>query len=140
MARAIELMGIGVNAEEAQRDGDLGPQYYTSATATITSVQSTTSIIGGPNGATIIEFNTSAAAAVTFNAQTEMDRTYTLYCVGTVVTIYTPTSTSGSWQTGSATTSFTIASGKTAYVTRLGPVPFPTGSVVSDRWIYTLSA
>jgi hypothetical protein len=141
MARAIDLMGIGVNAEEANRDGDIGPQYYTSATATITSVQSTTSIIGGPNGATIIEFNASSAAAVTFHPNTEIDRTYTLYnSGGTTMTIYTPVSTSGSWQTGSATTSMTIGSGKTAFITRLGGVPFPTGSVIADRWIYTLSA
>ena len=140
MARAIELMGLGVPPEQANRDGDIGPQYYTSATATITSVQSTTAIIGGPNGATIIEFNVSAAAGLTFNAQTEIDRTYTLYNVGgTTVTIYTPTSTTGSWQTGSATQSFTIGTGKTAFVTRLGGVPFPGGSVISDRWIYLLS-
>lgn len=136
MARAIELMGIGVNAEEANRNGDIGPQYYSTSTG---SLQSTATIIGGPNGGTILELNASANAAFTFNANTEIDRTYTLYAPGTTMTVFTPTT--GTWQTGSTSTSssFTIASGKSAYAFRVGPIPFPTGSIAADRWIFTLS-
>lgn len=136
MARAIELMGIGVPTEQALRDGDLGPQYIASATGT-GSAQSTATLIGGPNGATILELAASAGAAFTFMNNTEVDRQYTLYAPGTTMTIYTPLSTS-LWQTSA--TSFTIASGKTAIAFRVGPIPFPTGSVATDRWLYTLSA
>jgi len=134
MARAIELMGVGMAAEEAIREGDLGPYYASVSTG---SAQSTATIIGGPNGATILELAASANAAFTFSNTTEVDRQYTLYAPGTTMTIYTPVSTSF-WQTSA--TSFTIGSGKVAFAFRVGPIPFPTGSVATDRWLYTISA
>jgi hypothetical protein len=134
MARAIELMGIGMAAEEAIREGDLGPAYVSTS---ISGTQSTATVIGGPNGATILELAASAGAAFTFHPQTEIDRTYTIYAPGTTMTIFTPSAVS-LFQTSA--TSFTIGSGKTAFVFRVGPIPFPTGSVATDRWLYQLSA
>ncbi len=137
MSRTVDLINIGMQEEIANRVGMNGPQYISSSTG---SAQSTATLIGGPNGANVISINASANAALTFSPTTEILDQYTLYCTGTVITIFTPVSTSGSWHTGSATTSFTIASGKSAIIMRAGPEPFPTGSIVSDRWIYTLSA
>lgn len=135
MARTVDLMGVGMPAEEANRAGSNGPQYVTTSTG---SLQSTATIIGGPNGANIISFNASANAAFTFSSTTEIGDQFILTNVGTTVTIFT--ATGGTWMVGSATASVGIASGKSLLVTRFGPEAFPAGSVVSDLWIYTLSA
>ena len=136
-ARVIDLLENGMPVELANQVGAVGPQYLTTSAS---SVQSTATIIGGPNGANILELNCSTSAAVTFSATTPIGEEYFLYNTGTAITIFLPTSTSPSFQTGSATTSLSLVSGKSAIIFRAGPVPYPTGSVVADRWIYTLTA
>lgn len=139
MALTKDLIGIGMPEEEANRVGVNGPQYITTSTG---SAASTATIIGGPNGANLITVNASANAALTFSPSTELADVFTIANVGTTLVIFTPYSTSSAWQTGStsATNSLSMASGKSAMIWRVGPEPAPAGSVLSDRWIYVLTA
>lgn len=129
MPLAKDLIGSGMPPEQAIREGDT--IFYVSV--------STAQTIGGPTGATIIDLGPSCGV-VTFDQKTELDRTYTIYNTGVAVTVVVPTSAgtgiTSQFQNGSS--SFSLTSTKTAYVTRLGVV----GTAVSttDRWIYALSA
>lgn len=139
MALAQDLMGIGESAEEAIRVGDIGPQYLTGLGG---SAISTATQIGGPVGATLLELNvtTASVGSVVFKATTELDRFYTiLNSSSNAGNVFPPTSTA-SFNGLTQGASFSIPANKVAYVSRLGPIPFPTGSTASDRWIYSVSA
>lgn len=131
MPLAIDLMGVGMAAEEALREGDVGPQLVTTFSG---QAASTASTIGGPNGATILELQGSASAALTFMSNTERDRWYTIYNTGSnAVNIFCPIGSSFQTATGSVQA---VSVGGVNFVFRLGPVPNPTGSISSDRWIF----
>lgn len=135
MPLAQDLMGVGMTAEEALREGDVGPQFLSSVTSSFTGgAASTASTIGGPNGATILELQGSSGAALVFLNTTEKDRWYTLYNTGSnAISIFCPIGSSFQTATGSVNT---VTVGGVNYIFRLGPVPNPTGSVTADRWIF----
>jgi hypothetical protein len=135
--RTVDLIDIGLPMEIANRLGDNGPQYISTSSGGGTS---TATVIGGQNGANQLVLNASASAAFVFGAATELGDEYRLANIGTTCTIFTPST--GFWQTGSTSSqaSFSLTSGKTAWCFRVGPVPFPTGSVSADQWVYILSA
>lgn len=133
MAKAQDLMGVGMAPEEALREGDILGFM----------VPSTATTLGGPNGPTVVEVGsgvTSTQSILTFLSTTEIDRVYTIYNTGSAATIVVPVSVGSSntslFQTSAS--SFSLTSAKTAYVTRLGVIG--TVNTTTDRWIYTLSA
>lgn len=131
MPLAQDLMGVGMTAEEAIREGDVGPQFINTFTG---GAASTASTIGGPNGATILELQGSASAALVFLSTTEKDRWYTIYNTGSnAVNIFCPIGSSFQTATGSVQA---VSVGGVNYIFRLGPIPNPTGSVSTDRWIF----
>ena len=141
MPYARDLMGEGSPAEQALLNGDIGPVYVSSSLSSLTGgiqftggTQSAAATIGGPNGATILECNGSSGAALTFLSTTPQDRVYTVSNVsGNTLTIFTPVN--GTFQIGSATASVAVTAAGVNFITRLGPIPFPGGSIISDRWI-----
>lgn len=139
MALSKDLMGIGVAAEEAIRVGDTGPKYLTGLGGS--AISSATSI-GGPNAETILELNVSTASvgSVVFATTTELDRWYTLINSSSNAGNVFPPTTTASFNGLSNGASFSIPANKVAYVARMGAVPPVSGSISSDRWIYTLSA
>jgi hypothetical protein len=143
MTLTKDLMGIGVAAEEAIRVGDVGPQYLATLGG---SAVSTATQIGGPNGATILELNPGSVAgsvnSVVFLATTELDRTYTLINSNSTnsANVFPATASAASFNGLGAGASFAIPANKVAYVARMGAVPPVSGSIASDRWIYTLSS
>lgn len=135
--RTVDLIDIGVPMEIANRLGDNGPFY---ASASSGGGTSTATVIGGANGANQICFNASSGAAFVFGAGTELGDEYRLTNIGTTISIFTPST--GFWQSGSTSSqaSFSLTSGKTAWCFRMGPLPFPSGSISADQWVYILSA
>ncbi len=139
MALAQDLTGIGVSAEEAIRVGDTGPTYLTGLGGSAISIATK---IGGPTGPTLIEINVSTASvgSVVFNTLTEIDRPYTIVnSSANPGNVFPPTSTA-SFNGLTAGNSFSLPANKVAYISRLGPIPFVSGSIASDRWIYSVSA
>lgn len=138
MALSKDLMGVGVTAEEAIRVGDTGPQYLTGLGG---SAISTATLIGGPNAATILELNVTSASvgSVVFSNVTEIDRPYTIVNSSSNAGNVLPPTTAASFNGLTGGVSFSIPANKVAYVSRMGPIPPPTGSVAADRWIYQLS-
>jgi len=139
MALAKDLMVIGVTAEEAIRVGDTGPQYLTGLGG---SSISTATQVGNPNGATILEINptTNAVSSIVFVTTTELDRTYTIINSSANAGNVLPPTTTASFNGLGNGASFSLPANKVAYVARMGAVPPGTGSISSDRWIYTVSA
>lgn len=139
MALSRDLMGIGVTAEESIRVGDTGPKYLTGLGG---SAISTATQIGGYNAETLLELNptTNAVSSVVFVSTVELDRTYTLVNSNgsNAANVFPPTSVA-SFNGLTGGVSFSLPANKVAFVTRMGPIPNPTGSIAADRWIYTLS-
>lgn len=131
MPLAQDLIGLGMPPEEAIREGDVGPQYISTFTG---GAASTATTIGGPTGATLLECNGSASAALVFLSTTERDRWYTIYNTGSnALNIFCPIGSSFQASTGSVQV---VSVNGVNFAFRIGPVPSPTGSISSDRWIW----
>lgn len=122
MTLAKDLIGVGQPAEQAIREG-----------FTTIFIQSVATI-GGPTGANLIE--AGSASSYTFLNTTEPGKQYFLMATGTTLTVYVPTS-AGSGNTSlfqDAVSSFSLTSGKSAAVIRLGING--TVNTTTDRWMY----
>ncbi len=138
MPLAQDIVAIGEPAEEALRVADSGPLTLSGLGG---STQTLATKVGGPTGATLLECNptTNAVSSIVFLSTTELDREYTIENVSgsNAMNIFPPVG--GNFNGLGNNTSFSLPANKVAYVCRFGPMPPPTGSVASDRWIYSLS-
>jgi len=129
MALFQDLLGLGSFPAEAAAMGDRIRLVNTFTGG----ADSTASTIGGIDGETILEFQGSSGAALTFLSTTPFARWYTLENTGSnAVSIFCPIGSS--FQTSTASVA-TISVGGVNFIFRAGKVG-ANGSVASDRWVF----